>query len=328
MKKRLILACITVVVLIFSVSVVGSAVAAKGSIPLDVGNHNDYDGGGWDAGGWDAGGWDSDDGWDSDWGSSSGSGVSMGLGGAFTVIPVVVIIVLFIILRANKGKTGSAGSGFQTRPTQYPPAVQNFDDQITAEITKNDEFFSKEKFLGWTKEVFITLQNAWTERDWSKIRPFEKEELFKLHERQLQEYINLGRINVMERINVNQAYMNLYRRDSQYEYVTVYMNVRMVDYIIDENTKAVLKGDPNTDCHMQYLLTFMRKKGVVTNPATSNKSTVSCPHCGAPVQITSAGQCEYCDFIITTGEHDWVLVNLDSIKPNTQVDNRGIIINE
>ena len=40
-------------------------------------------------------------------------------------------------------------------------------------------------------------------------------------------------------------------------------------------------------------------------------STTNCPNCGAPTQITSAGQCEYCGSVITTGEHDWVLSGLE-----------------
>lgn len=100
----------------------------------------------------------------------------------------------------------------------------------------------------------------------------------------------------------------------------------MVDYIIDEKTKKVLKGDPNKDCFMQYILTFTRKTGVLTEPAKSNSSTVSCPHCGAPTQITSSGKCEYCGFIITTGEYDWVLLNIEAVKPGLHVDNTGVFI--
>lgn len=72
-----------------------------------------------------------------------------------------------------------------------------------------------------------------------------------MHEAQLREYVRLGRINVVERINVNQAYLHLYRRDAQYEYLTIYMAVRMGDYIIDEKTREVLKGDPNREYDMQ-----------------------------------------------------------------------------
>lgn len=293
-------------------------------IPGDVGNHNDYGGGGDFGGGADFGGGGGDGIY---FGGSGSSGDSEPLTAGDVVFGVIIgIVVLVAVIAASKRKKSGTTGTYQ--PSVPMSAVTNNDQRITEAIAAIDENFSRERFIGWTKEVFITLQQAWSARDWSKIRPFEKEELFRQHESQLQEYINTGKINIIERINVNNAYMHFYKRDAQYEYLTVYMSTRMVDYIIDEKTRQILKGDPNRDCFMNYLLTFMRKTGVKTDAATSNKSTVSCPHCGAPVQITSAGKCEYCDFIITTGEHDWVLSNLDSVKPGIQIDNRGVVIED
>ena len=133
---------------------------------------------------------------------------------------------------------------------------------------------------------------------------------------------------MIERVNVNQAYLHQYERDAEHEYLKVYMRVRMVDYIIDERTKKVLRGDPSVDCHLQYLLTFMRKKGVLTDPAVSNNSVLACPHCGAPVQVTSAGKCEYCGYMVTTGECDWVLSDMEGVKPGFSVDNRGVVLRD
>jgi hypothetical protein len=204
--------------------------------------------------------------------------------------------------------------------------VNDNTNSIVDAITRYDEKFSADKFIGWTKEVFITIQQAWMAKDWSKIRPFEKEELFRQHEMQLQEYIDRGRTNIIERININQAYLFEYRRDHEYEYMKVYLNARMNDYIIDDATKQVVQGDPNESYYLRYILTFMRKTGVLTDPATSNKSTTACPHCGAPTQVTSAGKCEYCGFIITTGEHDWVLSDLSGINETTNVGFGGVFL--
>ncbi|MEG2351241.1 MAG: hypothetical protein RSB54_00995, partial [Bacilli bacterium] len=96
--------------------------------------------------------------------------------------------------------------------------------------------------------------------------------------------------------------------------IIVELHAVMRDYVIDATTKQVLEGDPNKDWNMKYLMTFNRKVGVKTNPGTSNKSTTNCPNCGAPTEITSAGQCSYCSSVITTGEHDWVLSNITSIN--------------
>lgn len=295
--------------------------------PLDVGNYNDYGGGGgYDgAGGYDFGG-------DDDYGAGGflyfdgGEGGSSGGGGGFAIAAVIfaVVILVFILIGKRKG-TGT----FSTRMVGgAKPVVQNHEAEIVPAITKIDPDFSLDGFTGWAKEVFLTLQNAWTARDWSLIRPFEKEELYRQHELQLQEYINLKRINIIERINIREAFLHKYVRDSQYEYLTVYMSVRMADYIIDEETKRVLRGNPNIDCYMDYLLTFMRKTGVKTKTADSAAQSKSCPHCGAPLQITSAGKCEYCGSIVTTGEFSWVLADMDAVKPGIQIDNSGVLLQD
>jgi ribosomal protein L37E len=122
------------------------------------------------------------------------------------------------------------------------------------------------------------------------------------------------------------VYLYKYVRDAEYEYMTVYIQARMTDYIVDENTNKVVKGNPNTDYHPRYLFTFIRKVGVLTDPARSNNSVVACPHCGAPTQITSAGKCEYCGFIVTTGEFDWVLSDIEAVKAGSNIGKGGVII--
>lgn len=261
--------------------------------------------------------------WDSDY-TGSGGGFYF-FGGNASAIVVVLVIVLLISVSAlkNKSSRGRGGSSYRGAV----PQVLDHTQEIERAILAVDPLFQKEKFLAWSKEVYVTLQQAWMERDWSKIRPFEQEELFAQHQKLLQEYLDLGRINVMERINVNQAFLQKYERDPQYEYLTVYLQARMRDYIIDEKTRQVLMGNPNADCYMQYLMKFTRRNGVKTDPAAAS-NIVACPHCGAPTQITSAGKCEYCGFIVTTGDYDWVLCDMQAVKPGVIVDNSGVILRD
>ncbi|MBQ7266073.1 MAG: Tim44 domain-containing protein [Firmicutes bacterium] len=279
----------------------------------DLGDFNDYDSGGSDWGGsssWGGSSWDSD----SDYSSSGGGGGSL--------IIAIIIVVLVIIF----SKRGGGGSG--TNKTQVRQGadihVPDNTEKIVSAITQYDKNFSNDKFLAWVKETFITLQTAWSERDFEKVRPFEKEELYQQHAKQIQKMKDAGRINVLDRINVNQSYLYKYVRDKEYEQLSVYILARMTDYYIDEKTKAVLQGNPNAEYHLKYIYTFMRKTGVLTDPAKSNNSTVSCPHCGAPTAITSAGKCEYCGFIVTTGEFDWVLSDIVGVKSGVNIGQGGV----
>ena len=310
-------------ILIFSMLFVTKAFA-------DLGDFNDYDSdSGWDSSDWGGGSdswdWDDDDDDDYYYGGSSGGGGGGDVSGSDVIIAIIVVAVIIIIaFKSNKGGGSSSGGSSNTGNVE----IKDNTREIVPEIIKIDPNFSETRFISWAKEVFITLQTAWSERKFDKCRPFEKEELFRQHQTQIQGYINNHRINVIDRININNAHFFEYKRDNQYEYLTVFMKVRMIDYIKDENTDQVLKGDPNKDCFPRYLLTFMRKRGVLTDEATSNKSVTNCPNCGAPTQITSSGQCEYCGSVITTGDYDWVLSDIQGVKRNMTFGNGGVQITE
>lgn len=196
-------------------------------------------------------------------------------------------------------------------PLYKAPSVQR---NVANEIQEVDPYFNEDKFLSWAKTIFIKLQNAWTARDWEQIRTIESEELFEQHSAQIQQYIDKKQINVMDRIAVNYAKLLNFSQDNDKDTLSILLNSSMADYIIDETTKKVIQGDKITRRTKTYIMTFIRKKGVKTQESTSEKETTNCPNCGAPTQITSSGKCEYCGSIITTGEHDWVLSNLEPFR--------------
>lgn len=288
----------------------------------DLGNFNSYDSGSDYGGSYDYGGY------------NSYGGGSIYSGGYFhvrgrnysvgTAVFIAIFILAFAYLIGKKGRSYTpAPSG---RNTSSSFSVKNNTDEISRAIMKYDPAFSSEKFMSWAKEAFITLQTAWSEKNFDKVRNFEKEELFNQHKKQLDEYISNGWVNVLSRININQAYLFRYIRDMDYEYLTVYFDTRMGDYIKEENTGNIVKGDPSRDYYLKYLYTFMRKTGVLTDPAKSNKSVTNCPNCGAPTTVTSSGQCEYCGSVITTGEFDWVLSDITGVNERTNVGKGGVEI--
>lgn len=307
----------------------------------DLGDFNDYNSdSGWDSSGWD---WGDDANSDWDWNDNDddyyyyggGNHYRSGGGGSglSTGTIILIIIIILIVSYANRNKSNTANStGNKSRPAQPTPSnaqthsITDNTEEISKAITEIDPNFSSDAFISWAKEVFFTLQYAWSARDFSTVRPFEKEELYNQHIRQIEQYKATGKINVLERININNAFMYKYVRDNEYEYLTLFLNTRMVDYIKDEKTGQILKGNPNTDCYPKYLYTFMRKTGVKTEPGLSNKSVTNCPNCGAPTQITSSGKCDYCDSVITTGEFDWVLSNIEGVKKNVDITEGGVFI--
>lgn len=220
-------------------------------------------------------------------------------------------IVIYILVARKKGGNSSAAN---SKVNAQANADTPFDNSaiVAAQIQAFDPAFSSDKFIGFAREVFMTIQAAWTAKDWKPIRPFESEHLFNQHKQQLDEYIRLGKTNVVEKIGIKHCSLYSFRQDGDKEVLTVWLNAVMRDYVIDDATKKVLESDPNRDWFMRYEMVFNRKVGVKTDPGKKGNTITNCPNCGAPTEVTSSGQCAYCGSVITNGEHDWVLTDIHS----------------
>jgi len=219
-------------------------------------------------------------------------------------------------------KEHSTSTNLSDVPT---PNQLNNTETISHEIIKWDEGFSTPRFLSWSKEVFIKVNQAWTKKDWSVIRPFEHESLFALHNAQLDAYIQNKTTNMITNIAVDSAHLYTYDRDNTDESIKVLLYTTLHSYVVDDRSGDVIEGDPDEMREVPYLMTFMRHKNVKTN-SKSNQSTSQCPVCGAPTEITSSGKCEYCQNIITTGNHDWVLTHFEVIDDHFVLDHTPVTV--
>ena len=325
MKKiqKKILAVILSVIVAFSMPT-ALAVDAYYNLPLDVGNHHRYSGGSRSRSRSRSNSRSRSRSYSSSGRSSSSSGSSE-IDEKTAIILVIAFLVIFVsvfglIIWCVK-QPDKKSKKYKNIPPMFP---YNATEQITEFIKQNDENFDTEQFLLWAKNIFIIIQTAWAKRDWEKIRTIEKEELFEQHNTQLQEYIRLGRINIMENINVIDAYLHKLVIDENFENLTVSLRATMNDYIINEKNGKVLMGNKNEVFDTIYQMTFTRRKGIKTNLINGLIVNV-CPHCGATVESASAGVCQYCGSVVHSGEFNWVLSNLESVDEHFVDEMRGII---
>lgn len=270
----------------------------------DVGNNNRYSGGG--GGDFDGGG---------DLGALIGYLIGLFINDPTTGFIVLVILVVIILIGRRRAKKQASDPTYINRNIEQQAAnetTMDFTASVASQIQEIDPAFSSDKFIGFAREVFMKIQEAWTTKDWKPIRPFESEALFNQHKQQLDEYIRLGKTNVVEKIAIKHCSLHGFRQDGDKEVLTVWLNAVMRDYVIDDETKKVLESDPNRDWYMHYEMVFNRKAGLKTDPGKKGNSITNCPNCGAPTEVTSSGQCAYCGSVITNGEHDWVLTDIHS----------------
>jgi len=267
----------------------------------DVGNQNRYSGG--------------DGGGDGDLGVLIGYLIGLFIDDPATGMVVLAIIILILIIRKRRAKKQQSDFEYinkQVYEQAQKEMTPDFTASVAAEIQGIDPNFSSDKFIGFAREVFMKIQEAWTTKDWKPIRPFESEALFNQHKQQLDEYIRLGKTNVVEKIGIRHCSLHEFRQDGDKEVLVVWFNAIMRDYVIDDASKEVLESDPNRDWFMKYEMVFNRKAGLKTEAGKKGNSITNCPNCGAPTEVTSAGQCAYCGSVITNGEHDWVLTDIHS----------------
>ena len=281
--------------LLLTVLAILSCIAAFG----DVGNQNRYDSGGGDLGG------------DFDLGVLIGWLINLFIQSpVLGLIAVVVIIIAYRIMKKKSNDTSYINKNVNQQAESDVTIDQS--PMVAGQIQAIDPDFSSDKFIGFAREVFMKIQEAWTTKNWKPIRPFESETLFNQHKQQLDEYIRMGKTNVVEKIGIKHCSLHSFSQDGDKEVLTVWLNAVMRDYVIEDATKKVLESDPNRDWYMKYVMVFNRKAGLKTQPGKKGNSITNCPNCGAPTEVTSSGQCTYCGTVITNGEHDWVLTDIHS----------------
>lgn len=215
MRKKLVSCALLLFMLFFcgfSVRAAGKTVSVPPASPCDVGNHVDYDDDD-DDGGYYGGYTDNDD--DDDDGGYTGHNYGGGTyydeniiysvfsnKGQVTMIGVIIFIAFVIVMiiyciykiSTDKNTTYTPPENRRNAPApaparKEPPRVPDCTYEILCAIQETDPQFNRQNFVEWSKMVFVTLQAAWTARDWNRVRSFESEDLFRMHKTQLQEYI-------------------------------------------------------------------------------------------------------------------------------------------
>lgn len=268
---------------------------------------------------------------DWDQGPSSGGGGGGGGGGdigiPFWLIfyagdnPIfLIIIIAIVVINVRNRKKRSNNSGQTRTSTASGPRPQRADirgrDKNLDALTARDPNFSKHGFLSRVSNVFVTLQDAWTDKDWKSIRTFESNQLFNQHQRQLNEFVEKGQTNVVEDIAVMSTEIEEYTEDANSSYLSAILTARYKDYVIEDESGKVVKGDPSRRYLMTYRMNFMRDLEAQTRPQ-GETSVTTCPNCGANLSINQHGICEYCGSEVTTGAQQWVLTSLQPIHQET-----------
>jgi ribosomal protein L37AE/L43A len=160
-------------------------------------------------------------------------------------------------------------------------------------------------FQARVREIAIELQDAWTARDWERVRPLESESLFQMHRYWIDAYRRQRLRNVVADFRVTRIEVVKIDSDAFYESVTVRIWAEGRDHTVDEDGRVVAGSQTELRRWSEYW-TLIRSRGV--DAGTQSRS---CPNCGARVAVGATGVCEFCGGKLTAGEFGWVLSRIE-----------------
>ena len=251
--------------------------------------------------------WDSSD-WDSDSYADSSDGGTLGL--SFWVIGII-LMVAFVSTNVGGKKKRKAGGGVSWS------AAANRKLKPMSEYTQLDEAFDETELTSKLSNLYVQMQDCWQKKDISPIRPYCTDAFFTQMDNQLQRKKQKGQTNYVERIAVLSVDLRGWCQEGGNDVLVARLKTRIVDYTLDDATGSLVSGDRNKEKFMTYEWDLVRPTGTKTE-AGGNMQAVSCPHCGAPLEINASAKCPYCGSVITLEEHGFALNAIRAISQETR----------
>lgn len=276
----------------------------------DFSGDSDY-GGSWDSGSdWSSSSWDSDYSSGSYYDDDSDvSGIDIGISLAVMAAIVVLSLIFDVSEKRKKKKQQNKPQGAQRTPDSRL--------QPLGDLAVTDPSFDANAMQEKISNLYVQMQNCWTDKNIESLRPYFTDAFFTQMERQLNGLKSRGLTNHVDRIAVLGVNLRGFYKQGGDEHLIVELRTRIVDYTVQDSDKKLVSGDRNREKFMTYEWDMCRAEGSVTTKAGAMQS-VSCPGCGAPLSINTTAKCPYCGRVVTLDEHDWALCAIKGISQTTR----------
>ena len=262
---------------------------------------------------------------DTDFGGGSGGdfGGSDGFSGSSSFdstvmewfLAVVLIIVLIIFFAVKdlidkiRGKTPEGKpAGAQITPDSALKSMRAY--------ASLDPGFNEAAFREHMSNLYVQMQQEWHNKNIEPLKPYMTDAFWNQMDRQLDQKRKMGQTPCTERVAVLETTPRGFYQSAGMDHIVVMVRARIVAYVLDDRSGRVISGDRSREKFMEYEWDVCRKSGVITGAAAMQ--TVSCPHCGAPLNINQTAKCPFCGSIVTLVNEDWALNNIKGVSQQTR----------
>lgn len=227
---------------------------------------------------------------------SSSSSDSTSDGDLVVDIIIFVFVIVMVIIKNYPTKN------YAEKQKNYPIASSE-----VIKITLGENFDVR-KFYNHIFNIYKDIQIAWMNNNLDSVRHLMSDEMFNMYKMQLMTLTNKHQKNMMEDIQFVDAKIMEIRDNGNKREFDIMLRVTCYDYIIDENTNEVLRGNKNLRNEYLYKLSFIK-----TNTSIN---TLKCPNCGAKIGDGNSVKCEYCNSVIVKDSNEYILTEKKMLEQN------------
>ena len=193
-------------------------------------------------------------------------------------------------------------------PTRVDPGMSTRFE----ELQKRDPSFDAQALFGRIGLVFRELGAGWAARDLTRIRPYVSDNLFQYFAYFIDLYAERRARNVTENARIVRIEPANVIGDAWFDAVTVRVFATGLDYTLGDDGTLLAGSRDRERAYTEYwtLVRGRQAKGRA-------RSDPACPQCGAPLRVSMAGNCEYCQARVVSGEFDWVLSRIEQDETYT-----------
>ena len=224
----------------------------------------------------------------SSYGSSSSSSSGSGSIGELALVVIIVFIIVIVSAIKSRNKGGSTNI----------TAVD--DSAVENKIKQFIPDFNKKEFLQNGYDMYVKIQNAWMDFKLDDVKDIITDEIYTMYDSQLTTLEVKGEKNIMKDFVLRNCYLTDVVKQNDTITITTNYSIEFYDYIIEEQSGKVMRGNSNRKIRSTYEMKFRMS-------LDESDKVDKCPNCGAPIEMNSSGICQYCGAKLVSENTKWVL---------------------
>ena len=220
----------------------------------------------------------------------------------FWPVLVAVLIVILIIKRRKK----------------YIAQVMNTEGtklRTVKEYIKAYPSFSAARFRKGLSDLFGRYQNALCTKDPSGLRNEISSLLYAQLESEIKGYRRISQTYHADKLYISQDHILGWRNENDRDVMIVSLKTQFREYVTDDNTGEVVSGSKDHFRIKNYLLECARTAGVRNAGSANETASMTCPKCGADLELNQSTKCPYCGSMISSSDFDWILSSIKEVSP-------------